>query len=117
MELGSLYDVLHNASIVLESDIVFPIIQDIASGLRFLHGADPPVIHGDLKSKNVLIDANFRAKVADFGLSRDLFSRDYYRDSPGKNPLPVRWMAPECHQQNVFTTNSDVVRTSSSNHP
>ena len=48
-------------------------------------------------------------KVADFGLSRDLFSRDYYRLEDRKTPLPVRWMAPECFEANVFTIYSDVV--------
>ena len=44
------------------------IVRDIAQGLRFLHTANPPVVHKDLKSKNVLIDSQFRAKVSDFGL-------------------------------------------------
>ena len=50
--------------------------------------------------------------MADFGLSRDLFSRDYYRvGGDGKTPLPVRWMAPDCLTENKFTTMSDVVST------
>ncbi|KAG7373606.1 signal transduction histidine kinase [Nitzschia inconspicua] len=68
MSLGSLYDVLRNESIELDIDEnTLPILQDIAQGVRFLHAASPQVIHGDLKSKNVLIDGNFRAKVTDFG--------------------------------------------------
>lgn len=89
MELGSLYSVLHNDSMILENDIVFPICRDIASGLQFLHNASPAVIHGDLKSRNVLVDAQFRAKVADFGLSSHLGS------SKGKATGTPFWMAPE----------------------
>lgn len=49
-------------------------------------------------------------KVADFGLSRELIVRDYYRvESSGTTPVPVRWMAPECLEANVFSTLSDVV--------
>ena len=50
-------------------------------------------------------------KVADFGLSRELLLRDYYRsDGNGLTPVPVRWLAPESLEASVFTTMSDVVR-------
>ena len=55
------------------------------------------------------MDEHEIVRVADFGLSRDLFSRDYYRVEDGKTPLPVRWMAPECLQESLFTSMSDVV--------
>lgn len=64
----------------------FCIILDVARALEFLHlGCDPPVIHGDVKPSNVLLDAECRGKISDFGLSRikvegefgmDLFSQD-----------------------------------------
>ncbi|RLN87463.1 hypothetical protein BBJ28_00019377 [Nothophytophthora sp. Chile5] len=49
---------------------------DIAEGLVYLHSLDPPLVHGDLKSRNVLLRNDFRAKLADFGLSRYLPSSD-----------------------------------------
>lgn len=64
----------------------FEIILDVSRALEFLHReCDPPVIHGDVKPSNVLLDTEFRAKLSDFGLSRlkiepefgvDLFSQD-----------------------------------------
>jgi len=69
MANGSLFDVLHNPSIPMDSVRKFLILQNIVQGLRFLHAANPEVIHGDLKSQNVLVNANFSAKVTDFGLS------------------------------------------------
>ncbi|EEF49230.1 protein with unknown function [Ricinus communis] len=64
----------------------FSIILDVAKALELLHlGCDPPVIHGDIKPSNVLLDFDYRAKISDFGLSRikvegefgvDLFSQD-----------------------------------------
>ncbi|CDY49732.1 BnaA02g19400D [Brassica napus] len=50
----------------------FGIILDVAKALDFMHfGCDPPVIHGDIKPSNVLLDSEFRAKISDFGLSRN----------------------------------------------
>ena len=46
------------------------IAADIAEGMEFLHSRKPPLIHRDLKSQNVLLSSDGRAKIADFGLSR-----------------------------------------------
>ena len=46
------------------------ILRDTASGLDYLHSHTPAVIHRDLTAKNVLLDSELRAKIADFGNSR-----------------------------------------------
>ncbi|KAF9502813.1 hypothetical protein BS47DRAFT_1403078 [Hydnum rufescens UP504] len=43
--------------------------EDVASGLRYLHKQDPPIIHGDLKGANILVAMDGRAALCDFGLS------------------------------------------------
>ena len=83
---GSLFDLLHNDSMVVEGDIVLQILRDVAPGHRFLHAAIPQVVHGDLKAQNILVDSKFRAKVADFGLSQ--------KKDVGAAGTPF-WMAPE----------------------
>ncbi|KAL3928934.1 MAG: hypothetical protein SGBAC_012428 [Bacillariaceae sp.] len=86
MDHGSLHEVLQNPTIVLESDLILHIIKDIAHGVRFLHSSNPPLIHGDLKSGNILIDSKFRAKLADFGMAK--------RSQRTVTGTPL-WMAPE----------------------
>lgn len=42
----------------------------VARGMAYLHGGEPPVLHRDLKSANILLDESYNPKVCDFGLSR-----------------------------------------------
>jgi class 3 adenylate cyclase len=100
MEHGSLQEVLLNPTMVIESDLIMQILKDIAQGVRFLHSSNPPVIHGDLKSGNVLIDLKFRAKLSDFGLSKR---------KPDKATGTPLWMAPELLAgQSMNTPKSDM---------
>ncbi|CAH8296808.1 unnamed protein product [Eruca vesicaria subsp. sativa] len=51
------------------------IALESAQGLEYLHiGCSPPMVHRDVKTANILLDENFKAKVADFGLSRSFKS-------------------------------------------
>lgn len=66
---GSLYDLLRNESFFIGGEVILQIVRDVVQGLRFLHSSRPPILHGDLKGRNILIDSRFRAKVGDFGLA------------------------------------------------
>ena len=76
---------LHNLSPTDRSIAMF----DLARGMKFLHSRH--IIHRDLKSLNVLIDAHKRVKIADFGLSRFTTSDETMTNNIGT----PHWMAPE----------------------
>ena len=58
------------------------------------------------------IDVNFVIKIADFGLSEDVYARTYFRQSSSGEAvkLPVKWMAPESLHDGLFSEKSDVVK-------
>ncbi|CAN4112193.1 unnamed protein product [Withania somnifera] len=71
MPNGSLKDLLHNPGTTpLSWRTRIQIAIDVANALEYLHFyCDPPLCHRDIKSSNILLDENFVAKIADFGLA------------------------------------------------
>ena len=80
------------------------ICMGIASGMKYL--ATFKFIHRDLATRNCLVGSNLKIKIADFGMSRSLYSSYYYRIS-GRAMLPIRWMANECFY-GKFSEKTDV---------
>ncbi|KAG9024528.1 hypothetical protein FS837_005317, partial [Tulasnella sp. UAMH 9824] len=50
------------------------LVCDVARGLSYLHGRNPPICHGDLKSLNILVNSKHRAVITDFGSARSTVS-------------------------------------------
>ncbi|KAJ1256558.1 hypothetical protein BS78_K007600, partial [Paspalum vaginatum] len=67
---GSLHDHLHKEEI-LPWEIRYNVVKGITCALVYLHHeCDPLILHRDIKPSNILLDNNFNAKIADFGMSR-----------------------------------------------
>ncbi|QCE09828.1 calcium/calmodulin-regulated receptor-like kinase 1 [Vigna unguiculata] len=80
------------------------IALDVARGIEYLHdGAVPPVIHRDIKSSNILLDQSMRARVADFGLSREEVV-----DKQAAIRGTFGYLDPEYISSGTFTKKSDV---------
>lgn len=68
--LGSLDNVLKMYP-KLDWKVRLNMATECARGLLYLHSQNPPILHRDLKSMNVLVDKNFHIKLADFGISTE----------------------------------------------
>ncbi|RCV34549.1 hypothetical protein SETIT_7G168000v2 [Setaria italica] len=69
---GTLFELIHgkNKALQISFNTLLRIVHEAAEGLSFLHSyASPPIIHGDVKTANILLDGNYAAKVSDFGAS------------------------------------------------
>ncbi|CAL9084975.1 unnamed protein product [Musa textilis] len=106
---GTVADHLHGSR-ASEGILTWPVRLNIAvetaDALAYLHAVNPPIIHRDVKTSNILLDGCFNVKVADFGLSR-LFPTDVTHISTAPQGTPG-YLDPEYHQCYQLTDKSDV---------
>jgi len=92
------------AVIPVDSVILQYAALQIANGMRYL--ASFGVIHRDLAARNCLVGEDYVVKIADFGMTQDLYNKAYFL-MQGRALLPIRWMAPESFFGR-FSTKTDV---------
>ncbi|CDQ91128.1 unnamed protein product [Oncorhynchus mykiss] len=81
------------------------ISKQVAAGMAYL--SERKFVHRDLATRNCLVGEEMVVKIADFGLSRNIYSADYYKANEN-DAIPIRWMPPESIFYNRYTTESDV---------
>jgi len=113
---GCCFELLHN-----QEDVFLSLSQqckmcfDVAQAMQYLHAFQPPIIHRDLKSLNLLLHYPVQSehdtphvKVSDFGLARmkDAGGQDWGKMTVAAGTC--HWMAPEVHYGNVYDQRVDV---------
>lgn len=89
----------------LPMSVSIRILTDVAAGLSFLHNQHPPIMHHRLKPCNILLDAQYRAKLSDFWpseLQKVTFSLDQQENAS------VIYLSPQRLQKYVPTTADDM---------
>jgi len=89
---------LENSNVIHYTTVVDPhanrlkLLEEAADGLLYLHGYAPPIVHGDLKCANILVNDDGSACLADFGLSR---THEEVTSLSLRDAGSQRYMAPE----------------------
>ncbi|XP_039071385.1 serine/threonine-protein kinase STY46-like isoform X1 [Hibiscus syriacus] len=99
---GSLYDYLHKNHKVLKLSQLLKFAIDVCKGMEYLH--QNHIIHRDLKTANLLMDADKVVKVADFGVARFQNQGGVMTAETGT----YRWMAPEVINHQPYDQKADV---------
>ncbi|XP_064962747.1 MDIS1-interacting receptor like kinase 2-like [Musa acuminata AAA Group] len=108
IEKGNLSTILSSEEVATELDWSKRVclIKDVADALSYMHhDCSPPVVHRDISSKNILLDSELKARVADFGIARsvnpDSSNWSEHAGTPG-------YMAPELSYTMKITEKHDV---------
>ncbi|KAK1352884.1 dual specificity protein kinase shkD [Heracleum sosnowskyi] len=102
---GSLFKALHKNNQSLDIKRRLRMALDVARGMNYLHHRNPPIVHRDLKTSNLLVDKNWNVKVGDFGLSK-LKHATFLTEKSGRGT--PQWMAPEVLRNERSNEKSDV---------
>jgi len=104
IERGSLWDIICHTPQLLFWARKLSLLADTARGMVYLHNQQPLILHRDLKSANILVTKDWRAKLTDFGLSRSISAGGFMTKQIGT----LRYVAPEVLSSNVYNESADI---------
>lgn len=52
--------------VMLDNEMILSMLRNVVAGLSFLHSAEPPIVHQELRSSKILLDSSCRAHLSDF---------------------------------------------------
>jgi len=113
---GNLHHAIHVRKREYSREERFQLATELLQGVRYLHEREPPILHLDLKSMNLVLDADgTHLRICDFGLARTLTRTDDDPSAPGRDGPTSRggsprYMAPECYDVGLgpLTEKTDV---------
>ncbi|CAL4144161.1 unnamed protein product [Meganyctiphanes norvegica] len=77
-----------------------------AQGVAFLHSTN--LLHGDIATRNCVVNEKLQLRICDAGLSQDLFPEDYEVSPKEQRSRPIKWMAYETINDHIISSASDV---------
>ncbi|KAH9611957.1 hypothetical protein KSS87_007880 [Heliosperma pusillum] len=105
---GSLGDIIGRPSFQMQWNVRLKIAIGVAQGLAYLHNDySPNLLHRDIKSNNILLDADFEPKLSDFALDRIVGDSAFQSILAFESP-PSCYVAPECKYKRKATEKIDV---------
>ena len=107
MDVGSLADVVRDLGRTLKEKEIAAVCAGVLSGLCFMH--EKKLVHRDMKAANVLLNSNGEAKIADFGVTKQLPSGKLEDGGKAGDVVGTpHWMAPEVITESVNGVKADV---------
>lgn len=104
LERGDVFSLLRSQMTLTWSDPLLKIATDVAQGVTYLHNCDPPLVHRDLKSSNLLCTPTYSCKISDFGESkRQTVTGNLFSTIVG---TPY-WLAPEILREEKYDMQVD----------
>ncbi|XP_067950884.1 hepatocyte growth factor receptor-like isoform X1 [Watersipora subatra] len=106
MAFGDLHSLIKRPEMRFTNGDLMHFGMQVATGMEYLTAQK--CIHRDLAARNCLVNETFLVKIGDFGMSKDIYTDNFYRESNKSKPKPAKWMALESWRDGVYDSHTEV---------